>query len=389
MKHRLTAALFFGFWMCWITSVFGQVQIGGEAAFELRKGGYDSAPTINQTPTDKWLLYAPDIRLFVDAPISDNWFVSGALQSDYYRGSRSQVFFSSFNINWMPSENIKVTAGRFTTPFGRYDELLLSSQNPFVHLPLSHVWNMPVNQYRGYFFGESSYDGVPGQSLVYRRMYSQGLKLGGTTNEETFRYELAATLTSVSSYTDVGEQNTPAFIGRLEVHPAIWNTIGLSFGYGSYLLDDPVNDVLSDNKRAGYKQTIVTAYTEFSYHYYQLMLQYTFNRWDSPWIDEDGQMMEEQIANDVTHYLAKFKMRFPFWVGAYGAVRYEHYIPNAITLDSQDIRAKPSPNKDRFEFVLGYQINRNIILKTSYLLSQNDGTELKDDVFAVQVSARF
>mgnify|MGYP000064699314 CR=1 FL=1 len=375
--------------MLWSMPARGQLNIGGEAAFELRKGGADSDPTVNQTPNDKWLVYASSLRLFINAPISDEWFVSGALQSDYYRGSRSDVLVSSLNINWMPNESLKITAGRFTTPFGRYDELLLSSKNPFVHLPLSHVWNMPVNQKRGYFFGNSSYEGTPGQSLVYRRLYSQGLKVSGTTSNEVLQYELAATLTGVSSYTDIGEQNRPAFIGRLELRPVIWNKIGLSFGRGPYLLDDPINNVLSDDKRADYLQNIVSAYTEFSYHYYQLTLQYTFNRWDSPWINETGQLIEEQIANDVEHYLAKFKVRFPFLVGGYGAVRYEHYIPKEIRLDSQNITGKPSPDKDRIEFVVGYQINRNLLLKTSYLLSRNDGTELQDDVFAVQLSARF
>lgn len=315
MKVTFTSLLIC-FLMLGTFPAYGQVNIGGEATFELRKGGTDSGPTINQTPNDKWLVYAPSLKLFVNAPISDKWFVSGALQSDYYRGYRSDVLVSSLNINWMPSENFKVTAGRFTTPFGRYDELLLSSQNPFVHLPLSHVWNMPVNKYRGYFFGNASYDGVPGQSMVYRRLYSQGLKISGATNKEILRYELAATLTSVSSYTDIGEQNRPAFIGRVELRPVIWNKIGLSFGRGPYLLENSVNDVLTDEERADYHQTIATAYTEFSYHYYQLTLQYTFNRWDSPWIDGNGQLIQEQLDNDVSHYLAKFKMRFPFgWAG--------------------------------------------------------------------------
>lgn len=383
------AALLLCILMVFARPSYGQVNIGGEAAFELRKGGADSDPTVNQTPNDKWLVYAPSFKLFVNASISENWFVSGALQSDYYRGYRSDVLVSSLNINWMPSESFKVTAGRFTTPFGRYDELLLSSQNPFVHLPLSHVWNMPVNQYRGYFFGNASYDGVPGQSMVYRRLYSQGLKISGVTDKEFLRYGLAATLTSVSGYTDIGAQNYPAFIGRLEIRPVIWNKTGLSFGRGPYLLEDPVNSVLTDKERAGYHQTIATAFTEFSYHYYQLTLQYTFNRWDSPWIDENGQLVQEQLDNDVAHFLAKFKMRFPFWVGAYGAVRYERYIPKEIELESLNIVGKPTPNKDRVEFVLGYKINRNITMKTSYLLSKNEGDELEDNVFALQVSATF
>jgi hypothetical protein len=376
-------------WLMLAGTAFGQINIGGLADFELRKGGADSDPTVNQTPNDKWLIYTPSIRLFINAPISDNWFVSGALQSDYYTGSRSEIFFSSFNINWVPAENFKITAGRFTTPFGRTDELLLSSNNPFVHLPLSHVWNMPVNQQRGYFFGESSYDGVPGQSLVYRRMYSQGVKLTGATENERLQYELAATLTGVSSYTDVGEQNLPALIGRMELRPVIWNKTGVSFGRGAYLLDDPINDVLSDKERAGYRQTIVSAHTEFSYSYYQLLFQYTFNRWDSPWIDPDGQLVQEHLDNDVVHYLGKFKMRFPFWIGGYGAIRYERYIPKELTLDPLDITGKPTPDKDRFEFVAGYKVNRNILLKVSYLFSKNKGMELEDDVFAIQLSTSF
>lgn len=369
--------------------VFGQVTFGGLAEFELRKGGADSGPTVNQTPNDKWLVYSPSVRLFVNAPISEQWYVSGALQSDYYRGYRSDPFFSSFNINWTPSKQLKITAGRFTTPFGRSAELLLSSQNPFVHLPLSHVWNMPVDRKRGYVFSETSYDGVAGQSMVYRRLYSQGLMLSGATKEETLQYQLAATLTSVSGYTDVGEQNRPAFIGQIVVRPFIWNKIGLSFSNGPYLVDAPVNEILSDRERAGYLQTIVTGYTEFSYHYYQLLLQYTFNRWDAPWISSGGALLEKQIRNDVSHYLAKFKVRFPFWVGGYSALRYERYRPREIRLDYRQITGQPTPDKDRFEFVLGYKINRNITLKTSYLLSRNKGEELDDDVFAIQLSAGF
>lgn len=369
--------------------VYGQINLGGLADFEFRKGGKDSDPTVNQTPNDNWIVYAPNIRLFVTAPISGNWYVSGALQSDYYTGHRSDVFVSSFNINWMPSDRLRLTAGRFITPFGRYDELLLSSENPFVHLPLSHVWNMPVDRKQGYVFSGTSYDGIAGMSLVYRRLYTQGIMLSGITKNEAFQYQVAGALTSVSSYTDVGEQPRPAFITRLVLRPVIWNKIGISFANGPYLIDDPINDVLSDSRRAEYLQTVVSAFTEFSYRYYQLILEYTFNRWDSPWIDSDGVLVEDQIDNDVTHYMAKFKMSFPFWVGGYGAMRFERYLPHEIRLDARDITGQPTPDKTRIEFVLGYKINRNITLKTSYLLSRNKGEELKDDVFAIQLSAGF
>lgn len=381
--------LIFLFWSLLAVPAFGQITFGGLAEFEIRKGGNDSDPTINQTPNGNWIVYVPSVRLFVNSAISENWYISGALQSDYYTGHRSDIFVSSFNLNWLPTDRLRITAGRFITPFGRYDELLLSSANPFVHLPLSHVWNMPVDRKQGYVFSGTSYDGVAGQSLVYRRLYTQGLMISGTTENDFLQYQVASVLTSVSSYTDVGEQNRPAFIGRLVVRPVIWNKTGISFARGPYLVDDPINDVLSDEKRSEYLQTIVSAFTEFSYHYFQLLMEYTFNRWDSPWINSEGELVEDFIENDVTHYMTKFKVRFPFWVGGYGAVRYERYLPHEIRLDSRGITGQPTPDKDRFEFVMGYKINRNLTLKTSYLLSRNDGEELNDDVFSVQLSASF
>jgi hypothetical protein len=370
-----------------------QVNIGGLAEMELRKGGADSGPTINQTPTDKWMVYTPSMRLFLNAGISDSWYVSGAIQTDYFYGYRSEVFLSSFNLNWMASENITLTAGRFITSFGRYNELLLSSENPFVHMPLTHAWHLSVDRRRGFVPTGTSYDGVEGQAMIYRRLYSQGLKLGGGSGSGNVNYQLAATLTSLSGYTDVAQQNRPAFIGHLEVQPVIWNTIGLSFSNGPYMNQDPVNSVLTDSERAGYHQTIATAYTEFSHSYYLLMLQYTFNQWDAPWIDPTGLLLEDDLEANVSHYLAKFKVRFPFWVGGYGAVRYEMMHPKEV--ESSDYYSnnnnvgKPGPDVTRFEFVLGYQFHRNIILKTSYLLSKNDGVDLDDDVFSIQVSAKF
>lgn len=392
MKPKLLSALVL-FLGILTTQLAAQVSIGGLADLELRKGGSDSDPTINQTPNDKWLVYTPTMRLFVNAAISDSWYASGAIQTDYYNGNRSDVFLSSFNLNWMASENITLTAGRFITPFGRYDELLLSSQNPFVHMPLTHSWNLSVDRKRGFVPTGTSYEAVAGQAMVYRRLYSQGLKLGGGTNSGRISYQLAATLTSVSGYTDVGQQNRPAFVGSLEVKPVIWNTIGLSFSNGPYMNQDPINSVLTDSERAGYHQTIVAAYTEFSYSYYLLTLQYTFNRWDAPWIDSTGLLLENSVIADVSHYLAKLKVRFPFWVGGYGAVRYEQMRPEEVELfndySSVQTALAPAPDVSRFEFVVGYKLHRNIILKTSYLLSRNGGTDLDDDVFSFQVSARF
>ena len=47
------------------SNALAQIQFGGLLDLELRKGGADSSPYINQTPGDKLSLYTPNIRLFI------------------------------------------------------------------------------------------------------------------------------------------------------------------------------------------------------------------------------------------------------------------------------------------------------------------------------------
>jgi hypothetical protein len=143
-------------------------------------------------------------------------------------------------------------------------------------------------------------------------------------------------------------------------------------------------------------QTIGTLYTEFSYRYYQLLLQYTFNRCDSPWIEPDGTLREAHLETDVSHYRAQVKIRFPFWVGGYGAVRYEIMDPEPISSDVISYDWPPTSDKQRWEAVVGYKIDRNITAKVSYLHSRlfrptggADPLGIEDDVFAIQLSAGF
>lgn len=44
-----------------------QIQLGGLADFEIRKGGSESSMYVNQTPNGKWAVYTPAVRLFLIA----------------------------------------------------------------------------------------------------------------------------------------------------------------------------------------------------------------------------------------------------------------------------------------------------------------------------------
>lgn len=385
------------------------VQLGGLVDFEIRKGGGDSSPTVNQTPGDGWSLYTPNVRLFVSGDIADNWGATVVLQSDYLYGDyMSDPFFSSLNANWLPFENksLNVTIGRFITPFGMYSRRLLSSQNPFVHFPMTMARYVPVDKERGFFPGSGSYDGYSGQSILYQRLYSQGIMIdGGSLIDAGYTYRLAATLVSASGYTTFGYHDQPAFIGSFTVQPAIWSKIGISVNYGPYMNESDVNYRLTNDQLTSYKQLTFSGRAEFSYHYWVLSGEYTWNRWEAPWIGSDPVNRIEywDLDADISHYLVELQYRLPFLVGSYTGVRFEQLVPGDLTDDNAgdsygsnnnsgypNYTELPDPWTDdvtRFEFVAGYDINRQVQLKISYLLSTDDS--LDDDVFAIQLSAGF
>jgi hypothetical protein len=84
------------------SAVRAQVTLGGLLDLEVRRAGSDSSPEINQTPKSYWSLYTPNVRLFIQGDISDQWFVSAALHADHYYGrTLSEPFFSVINLNWI------------------------------------------------------------------------------------------------------------------------------------------------------------------------------------------------------------------------------------------------------------------------------------------------
>lgn len=369
-----------------------QIQLGGLADFELRKGGSDSSPYVNQTPTDKWMLYTPSIRLFANANISDNWFISSALQSDYYDGKElGAPFFSIINLNWIPQEesNFTITAGRFVTPYGIYSERVLSSDNPFVHFPLSHSSGLPVSKELGILDNSVSYGvDVTGLSMVYQRMYSQGIRINNKIGEsEWLRYELAATLSPVSSYFDIAQYNTPSFIGRLVFQPRIWGQLGLSFSTGPFMSRDAINSE-SYSDADSFQQLAIGTDLEISYHYYTFVMEYNWSQWEAPYVVQQYPVGEATEAS-VNHISAEAVVNFPFFVGGYSGIRYEHLISGDISSGSYSSGQSWTYDRQRLEMLLGYKLHRNITLKASYLYSTDKGPGLNDDVLAIQLSVAY
>ncbi|TNE73225.1 hypothetical protein EP331_05005 [bacterium] len=385
-----------------------QIEWGGLIDLELKDGGKRSAAWVNQTPGDKPTIYTPNIRLFASSQLNEQWFVEGAIQADYYEGNHlSPLFISLFNVSYQPflEQSFFVTAGRFVTPFGSYSERMLSSENPFVHLPVSHSWNQSVDKQVGFKIWTNGSSGTyAGQNLVYQRMYAQGLMLSGSFGKNAWLdYQLAATLASPSSHFDYGMHDVPALISRIVVKPWIGLKLGGSIGYGNFMKPIDNYTLPSDKSLSDYKQTIFGADVMFDYAYLTLRAEFIKNTWDAPlfikyndvwpWYDD------VQVSN--LSYSAEAIYRLPFFVGSYLGIRFEQ-------LQNEDVRIDPNstytglnltnippasavsgPDVTRWEFVYGYRLTRTIRMKASYLMVQNSGTDWDDDVMTVQLSVGF
>ncbi len=406
---RITFIVLFS---CLITTIsLAQISVSGLADFEIRMAGDDSSPYINQTPGSKLTVYTPNLRLFFFSDINENWFVNAVLQSDHYTGKKlSSPFFSVFNINWTPEfdSNFLVTAGRFVTPYGSYASRFLSLENPFVHLPLSHASGLPLSKKFGFIgnkdpnpasFAEDYGEGEFGTTMVYQRMYTQGILLTQSFGDSRWlNVQLAATTAPASSHLDFAE-DSPALIARVEFQPVIWAKLGLSASNGTFLQQTAENDSLLIYDISSYKQELTGADLSFNYQYYTLNLEWNQSFWKAPYYNSTTSTAASPRQGKVTinHFAGEFIYDLPFIVGAHFAARYEYMDEGELELYERDANgSKINQNtrdwtytRTRLELVAGYALDRNIMLKASYLISDDNGFDFDDNVLAIQLSALF
>lgn len=367
------------------TPAFSQVIVGGLMDLEFRMAGSDSKPYINQTPSTKPTIYFPNARLFVDAPISNEWSFLAVLQSDYY-GSKSPhpLFISLAQVTWMPFESdFALHAGRIILPVGITSERFLSSENPLRHLPMNHEWGMRVDKKWGLIKGPRDYAVAPGLTFIYNRMYMHGIAAQGSVSDAV-NYHIALATSAPSGFNEAGEYSVPAVMGRIAYQPLVWMRLGGSFGHGAYMRKDPLNDpVLSDADRQSLTQTLIGADITLDYRYARISYEFLQSDWKM--VEIDRTVTPNTASNTWTYpaqsHMVEGKVDAPFQPGLYAAFRYDR-----ISVRNY---AYALGTLQRLEFGLGKKLNQSVTAKATYTKGWNEGPDLMDDVFGVQLSVGF
>lgn len=360
-----------------------QVTLGGLMDLELRVSGSDSKPYVNGSPSAEPTLYFPNARIFVDAPIDESWAFFAVLQSDHY-GSKSPhpPFFSLMQVSWTPSDaDIAFHAGRIIIPFGLSSERFLSSENPLRHLPMSHEWTTRVDKKAGLIRGPRNYTVAPGLTFVYNRLYTHGIAVQGSLGNMDAHIALAQN--APSGFNDGGEYTVPALIGRLGWRPAAWARIAASFGHGAYMRDDPLNhDAISQAGRESLTQTLYGADLTVEHGFGRVSYEYMNSLWKTVEIDRSVAPAVEVGRPRVPAEAHSLEAAWDVsaWPGLYAAARFDRMSikRHAAVRDFQ-----------RLEAGFGYRFNRSVRLKATYAKGWNEGADLSDDVFGIQLSLRF
>lgn len=358
-----------------------QVNVGGLLDLEVRVSGSDSKPYINGSPSAKTSLYVPNVRLFFDAPISENWSVLAVVQSDHYGSSTLNApFFSLLQARWMPftDSELTVNIGRIFIPVGLTSERFMSNENPLRHLPLNMEWTQRVDKKSGLIVGPRNYATAPGLAFIYNRMYTQGISVQGAVTEFA-EYHLAAALSAPSAFNESGEYDVPAVMGRVVFRPAVWMRLGASFGHGAYMREDAMNAPLSDGDRAALKQTLFGVDATVDYRYIRLSYEYLDTRWDVARITLPGTFVtSDYLANS---HMVELKADAPFHPGAYAALRYDR-----VMVDSPVFATSPL---QRLEIGIGKKFTRTVIGKATFARGWNAVNDLQDNVIGAQLSLAF
>ncbi len=396
-----------------------QVSVGGLIDLEFRSGGKDSSPGLNQTPKPGESIYTPNLRLFFGGSLDEKWSITAVLQSDFYaRTDLSPVFFSMLGVNWQPNldRQVFISAGRLVIPFGSYSKKFMSSEFAFRHLPITHEWTLPVDKMLGFTLGDRSYTTFPGMTMIYNRMYTQGISVSGRIGEDRpLDYEFLLGMAAPSGFYDYGVHGMSAMIGRTVWQPFISTQIGASVGYGPYMKPALQNDMLSKKELSKYNQLAFGADVEFSHKYILLRFEYLNTSWTAPHIERntarwsnfptlainsnsEWKLVDKRVEFGSDTYSGEIEIRVKSIPGLTLVGRIDY-----ATI--QDVEQKSFYNTSVatvvsnpqsvygdllwFEGGINYTINRNIRFKMTYMRPENSEKPIKAHTYGAQLSISF
>jgi hypothetical protein len=363
------------------------ISINGTIDAGVSSGGSDSQFISNGIAQEYRYLHfsIPQINLLLFAPINDDFFFEGRLQSDtWYDGELSYPRFTLANITYAPIDGKhSFSAGRFISPFGFYPTRALTIDRTFMELPLNYSYYVSMSDVYGFWDNARYGDGYSYSeglmTSVYFGGYSTGLRWDWEIQENKLRLQSALTTVALSSTRDYSNLGNAALTSRMIYNPSIQWQWGISASHGSFMhFEDGENGSLRDDAPLEqYRQSLVGLDLKYGLGFWEIIGEVIYTHWKVPmYISNPGSSeytlgFQYDGSEPTTSYFSSIggnldiKFEPPFFTGSYFAVRLdrlnfieEHPIQtNAYGTEDWD------KDKFRISFAAGYKLAHNIEVK--------------------------
>lgn len=279
--------------------------------------------------------------------------------------------------------------GKFVSPFGDFSQRHDSAADPFIRPPLFHEHRTMICpgivprrndgfidwKYRPERFRPT------GAPVIWGIPYQAGVMLFGTAGNFSFR---AAAMNSAPSSDpvqwdlDLDQSWNYSLVGHLGWHVNPELTLGISFNYGPYSLEEIQQDL---RDKYGYGSSSINDYNQIMWGFHinyargRLALQgeLILDTWEVPNVIDN--------PKDISYYV---EAMYKFLPGVYGAVRYNAIHFNKISY-TDGSKAQWDFNVRRIQIGGGYRFSRSLEVKAEYMFNMMSGpVDPEDNLFALQ-----
>ncbi len=377
--------------------LYGQIQINGEANFEVSRGGEDSRWTLNEIPNDFrfWHLSIYQLNVFGSAVIDDEFFFDTRVQFDKWQtGTLNAPRIAQVSATWRPNEaGYSITAGRFISPLGLYPKRQLQSQNNVVNMPLAYSYYTQISETVGFWppppTASQFLTTDSGLTTAYYGGYLTGAMaelvivphtltlIGGITN---------TTPGSLQNYLNTDAWNV---LAKVQYKPTAMIDLGIGVSTGKYIRRTSRNDsIFSEANRA--RQTLIVADLVLANGYWEVSGEFLYSLWNTPKFSRgrfiqnaDRSLFMADMANYGWYLDARYEPPFAsglFLTARWEGVRFANYVNEA----GQTIAWENTFPSTRYTVGIGYKLSRGMQVKAAGSYQTLDGGSPKLDLYTIR-----
>ena len=386
--------------------VFAQVEITGTVDVALKMGGSNSGYFVNGIQSEYTHLNTrlEEFNLNFFAPISEQFFIEARTRiKNDPQGKLTPPKLELANITYSPPDKqYYFQGGKIIMPFGFYPSRQLQINRTFVDYPMAYSYSIFISRERGWWKGSRGNYGAEnvdyGVQNIFYGAYTSGLMYGWENEKSAVRFAL--TNEPITGY-DASNTATLGGIARFTHSPSTYLSFGLSATHGSFMHQNAVNDsVFTESELSEFTQSALGTDIQIGFTYFEIIAEATFSNWNVPGftrIYTIGTEVDELFLRDDTGSIEKLKLsnlaynidlKFepPSFTGGYIAVRFDKITFFDATSETLGNFMWDYDNT-RITTVIGYKLDRNILLKISF--SEQDNFNGNAYAFKAYLTAAF